>query len=163
MLTIKEVDHNVKDLYQVCTESRFSLALEAAKKIGHFDPHSNKCKKSAALKMGHYLKWATEVALGENDMGDEARKQAKRFIELLRTAWYSFEPSPIRTCKQTEEDIIHLIKDVVKLQNVLKSSEDKAKSELMAHPNLSSNDGRCSHKSARLHKNLRPELWCKQG
>lgn len=138
MLTIKEIDHNVRDLYQVCTESRFSLALEAAKKIGDFDPHSNKFKKSAAFKMGHYLKWATEVSLGENDMRDEARNQAKKFIDLLRTDWCSFEPSPIHAGKQTEEDILHLIKDVVKLQNFLKSSEDKAVLDLVAHPNRNS-------------------------
>lgn len=141
MLAVRELDHNVEDLYQVCTESRFSLALEAAKKVGGFDPHTKKFKKSVALKMGSYLKWATEVALGENDIGDEARNQAQNFMELLGTDWLSYEPSHIHTtspCKQTEGDIIHLVEDVVKLQNFLKNAEDKARLDLMEHPNRDS-------------------------
>ncbi|XP_053093359.1 uncharacterized protein si:ch211-266o15.1 isoform X3 [Pangasianodon hypophthalmus] len=141
MLAVRELDHNVEDLYQVCTESRFSLALEAAKKVGGFDPHSNKFKKSVALKMSCSLKWATEVALGEEDMGDEARTQAKKFIQLLGTNWFSYEPSHIHTtstCMQTEGDIIHLIEDVVKLKNFLKNTGDKAKLELVEHPHRKS-------------------------
>ncbi|KAK3537675.1 hypothetical protein QTP70_017092, partial [Hemibagrus guttatus] len=114
----------------------FSLALEAVKKVGGFDPDLNRFKKSVALKMGYSLKCATEVALEENDMADEARNHAKKFIELLGTDWLSYEPpSP---CKKTEGDIIQLIDDVVKLQNFLKNTEDKAIVELMAHPNCKS-------------------------
>lgn len=141
MLAVRELDHNVEDLYQVCTESRFSLALEAAKKLGGFDPHTNKFKKSVAFKMGSYLKWATEIALGENDIRDEARNQAQKFMELLGTAWFSYEPSQIHAtspCKQTEGDIIHLVDDVVKLQNFLKNAEDKARLDLVEHPNRDS-------------------------
>ncbi|XP_058255761.1 uncharacterized protein si:ch211-266o15.1 isoform X2 [Hemibagrus wyckioides] len=136
MLIVRELDHNVEDLYQVCTESRFSLALEAVKKVSGFDPDSNRFKKSVALKMGYSLKCATEVALEENDMADEARNQAKKFIELLGTDWLPYEPS--NPCKQTERDIIHLIDDVVKLQNFLKNTEDKAIVELMERPNCKS-------------------------
>lgn len=117
MLGVK--DHNAEDLYQVCTESRFSLALEAAKKMVDL---KRKFKKSVALKIGNYLKWATEVVLGENDMGDEA-----------------FEPSHIHTTSpmQAEADILHLIDDV-ELRNFLKNAEDQAKLDLIAHPNHNS-------------------------
>lgn len=141
MLAVRELDHSVEDLYQVCTESRFSLALEAAKKVGGFDPQSNKFTKSVALKMGYSLKLATEVALGENDMEDEARNRAKKFMELLGTDWFSYEPTHFHTTshgKQTEGDVLHLIKDVVKLQNFLKNTEDQAKSDLTEHPNRKS-------------------------
>lgn len=133
MLAVRELDRNVEDLYQVCTESRFSLALEALKKIGCFDPHSNKCKKSGASKMGYSLKCAIEVALEKNDMADEARNHAKKFIELLGTDWLSYETS--NTCKQTEGDIMHLIDDVVKLQRFLNNTGDKVILELTEHPN----------------------------
>ncbi|KAI5610799.1 zinc finger MYM-type protein 4-like isoform X3 [Silurus asotus] len=130
MLAVKELDQNVEDLYQVCNESRFSLALEVAKKVGGFDQQTNKFKKSVGWKMGYYMKWATEVALEENDMDDEARNQATKFIQMMETNWFSYKPF-----MQNEEDIELLAEDIVKLQNFLKNSEDKAKSELIEHPN----------------------------
>ncbi|XP_017577082.1 uncharacterized protein si:ch211-266o15.1 isoform X1 [Pygocentrus nattereri] len=140
MLAVKELDPSVEHLHQVCTESRFDLALEAAKKLGCFDQHSDQFKTPAiASKLGYSLKQATEIALGENTMGDEAPAQAKKFIELLETDWVTYiashscnEQSP---AKQSLEDVAALTEDVIKMQDFLRRAEEQAKRELMENPN----------------------------
>ncbi|TSK72189.1 Zinc finger MYM-type protein 4 [Bagarius yarrelli] len=137
MLAVKELDPTVMDLNQVCTESRFDLASEAVKKVGGFEPNSrHKFKQSVALRIAFSLKCATEIALEEKGLGGKVRNQAKTFIKLLEKEWLLKEPS--NPCKKTEENIIPLIEDVVKLQNYLKNFEDKAISELTEHPNCNS-------------------------
>ncbi|XP_053366395.1 uncharacterized protein si:ch211-266o15.1 isoform X2 [Clarias gariepinus] len=136
MLVVRELDDSVSDLYQVCTESRFSLALEAVKKLVDFNPHSKQFKKSLALKIAASLKGAAEVALEEKGMQAEARKQAEEFIELLGTDLLFCKSSHIyATNKETKQDVLHLVEDVVKLHKFLTEAQDKAKSELMEHSN----------------------------
>ncbi|XP_076843861.1 uncharacterized protein LOC143488824 isoform X1 [Brachyhypopomus gauderio] len=138
MLAVKELDQNIEHLHQVCSESKFNLALESAKVIGGFDQCTNKFKTPViVLKLGYSLKRATEIALAENAMGEEAAAQARKFIDLLETDWITFVSSHSCTSanKQNVVDVVRLTEDVIKLQNILRIVENKAKSELMERPN----------------------------
>ncbi|XP_049319649.1 uncharacterized protein si:ch211-266o15.1 isoform X3 [Astyanax mexicanus] len=141
MLAVKELDASVEYAHQVCTEARYELALEAAKKLGSFDQETNKLKYSVImLKLGYSLRQVTEIALEENTMDDEATAQAKGFIDRLEKDWFSYVSS--HTCasessiKRNPLDVSILTKDVMKLQDCVRLAEEQAKQELIENPSL---------------------------
>ncbi|XP_066532045.1 uncharacterized protein [Hoplias malabaricus] len=140
MLAVKELDPSIENLHQLCTESRFNLALEAAKKLCSFDQRSNKFKNlGKANNLRLILQQATKIALREDAVENKCTALARRFIILLNTEWVAcmtsqFGRSPSLT-KLNKEDVKAIMKDVVKLQEFLSLTERQATEELVKDPN----------------------------
>lgn len=144
VLAVRELDNSVKYLHEICVPSRFELAVAGAKKMGGFDPSTNRFKTVSLIsKIGYSLKRATEITARESRLtGDgETESQLKKFTHLLDTKWSgSFSPTLAlavkREVKRVDVDKSTVTEDLMKLHRFITGEEAEASRGLRGGPSL---------------------------
>ncbi|XP_029916232.1 uncharacterized protein LOC115370202 isoform X2 [Myripristis murdjan] len=138
----KSIDCKVKMLQDVLVPPKFSLAVQAAKKAAGFIKSNHRYDTpSLALKLGHSLKAACEIVIAQHVKAEDesAAGRVRNFLGLVATEWDFYVSCRARTNleegKWNKKEMIPLTEDVMKLHKVLKSTEEKAKEQLLEGPN----------------------------
>lgn len=137
VLAAKSLDHKVRILQDILVPPKCRLAVEAAKKTYGITKSKYKYDTlSLALKIGHSLKAACDVTGQHAKAEDEvAAARVRSFLGLVTAEWDLFVSRRART--NLEEDkwnkkyMISLTEDVMKINKVLKYTEEVAKEKLL--------------------------------
>lgn len=142
LLAAKSLDRKVQSLQDVLVPPKFSLAVAAAKKASGFTNSAHRhSTPSLALKLGHSLKAACDIVIGQHIKAEDelAANRVRNFLGLVAAEWDLYVSRHARTNLEEErwnkKDMIPLTEDVMKLQKVLKSTEEEAKDKLLNGPN----------------------------
>ncbi|XP_041815524.1 uncharacterized protein LOC121622685 isoform X2 [Chelmon rostratus] len=142
VLAAKSIDSRVKLLQDVLVPPNFQLAVEAAKKASGFTKSKYRYDTpSLALKLGHSLKAVCDIVIGQHVKAEDeaAAARVRSFLGLISAEWDLFMSR--RAWTNLEEDrwnkkeMLPVTEDVMKLNKVLKATEEAAKQELLDGPN----------------------------
>ncbi|XP_077435661.1 M-phase phosphoprotein 8 isoform X2 [Vanacampus margaritifer] len=146
MIAINELDSSVHYLHQLCSPSRFELAVDGAKKASGFDPSCSRFKTfSLVSKIGYSLKRAAEIAFGESRMTEDrlTEGEVKAFIQLVDTKWsqrFSRRSLASSSSKpevpMVEVDASGVTEDLIKLHRFIADEGDEARRELRHDPSV---------------------------
>lgn len=142
LLAAKSLDRKVQSLQDVLVPPKFSLAVAEAKKASGFTNSAHRYNTpSLALKLGHSLKAACDIVIGQhiNAEDESAANRVRNFLGLVSAEWDLYVSRRTRTNLEEErwnkKEMIPLTEDVMKLHKVLKSTEKEAKDKLLNGPN----------------------------
>lgn len=116
--------------------------MAAAKKASGFTKSSQRYSTpSLALKLGHSLKAACDIVIGQHVKAEDdlAASQVRNFLGLVTAEWDLYVSRRARTNLEEDrwnkKEMLPLTEDVMKLHKVLKSTEEEAKEKLLQGPN----------------------------
>ncbi|XP_041823315.1 uncharacterized protein LOC121628352 isoform X2 [Melanotaenia boesemani] len=142
MLAAKSLNSQVKTLQDVLVPPNFSLAVAASKKAsGYTRTKYRYSTPSLALKLGHSLKTVCDIMIGQHVKAEDemAASRVRSFSGLLAAEWDLYVSRRARTNleedKWNKKEMIPLTEDVMKLQKMLKATEEASKQKLMEGPN----------------------------
>lgn len=132
VLAAKSLDKSVKTLQDVLVPPKFSLAVKAAKQAAGFTKSAYRYNTpSLALKIGHSLKAACDIVIGQHVKGEDeiAASRVRSFLGLVSAEWDLCVSRCARTNleedKWNKKEMIPLTEDVMKLHKVLKRNLPK--------------------------------------
>ncbi|GLD71157.1 uncharacterized protein AKAME5_002247800 [Lates japonicus] len=141
LVAAKSLDYKVKMLQDVLVPPKFSLAVAAARKASGFTNSKYRYRTpSLALKLGHSLKAVCDILIGHHVKAEDetAAGRVRSFLGLVAAEWDLYVSRRARTNLEEDrwnkKEMIPLTEDVMKLHNVLKSTEEEAAKKILEGP-----------------------------